>query len=113
MGRHAAVTGWGHYLPEQVLTNADLEARLDTTDEWIRTRTGIRERRVAGPDETTASMCARAAERALARARLDAEDVDLLICATTTPDYLLPATACLVQQRLGATRAGAFDLNAA
>jgi 3-oxoacyl-[acyl-carrier-protein] synthase-3 len=113
MLRYAAITGWGSYLPERVLTNADLEALVDTSDAWIRTRTGIRERRVAAPGEATASMCAAAARRALERARLDPADLDLVICASTTPDRLMPATGCLVQAQIGATRAGAFDLNAA
>jgi 3-oxoacyl-[acyl-carrier-protein] synthase-3 len=113
MPRHAAITGWGHCLPERVLTNKDLEARVDTTDEWIWTRTGIRERRVAGPGETTSSLCTTAARRALTCAGLPASNLDLVICATTTPDQLLPATGCVVQRRLGADRAGAFDVNAA
>jgi 3-oxoacyl-[acyl-carrier-protein] synthase-3 len=110
---YAAITGWGHYLPEKVLTNRELEAAVGTSDEWIRTRTGIRERRIAGPGEATASMCITAAQRALASAELSGADLDLVICATTTPDHLLPPTACIVQQGLGATRAGAFDLNSA
>jgi 3-oxoacyl-[acyl-carrier-protein] synthase-3 len=113
MARSAAVTGWGHYVPETVLTNDELAKRVDTTDEWIRTRTGIRERRIAGPGETTSSMCATAALRALGRAELDPADIELIVCATTTPDYLLPATAGLVQAHIGATRSGAFDVNSA
>lgn len=113
MARHAAITGWGHYVPERTLTNKQLEALVETSDEWIRSRTGIGERRLAAANETTASMCIRAAEQALDRARLAAWDVDLIICGTTTPDTLLPATGCLVQDRLGAANAGAFDLNAA
>jgi 3-oxoacyl-[acyl-carrier-protein] synthase-3 len=96
-----------------VLTNGDLQALVDTTDEWIRSRTGIRERRIAGPGETTSTLCLGAARRALARARLEAADLDLVICATTTPDHMLPNTGALVQQQLGAVRAGAFDVNAA
>jgi 3-oxoacyl-[acyl-carrier-protein] synthase-3 len=113
MLRHAAITGWGHYLPEKVLSNKDLEPVVDTSDEWIRSRTGISERRIAAPGETTSSMCAIAGRQALQRAELDAREVDLVICATTTPDHLLPATSCLVQQKLDAANAGAFDLNAA
>jgi 3-oxoacyl-[acyl-carrier-protein] synthase-3 len=113
MPRHAAITGWGHCLPERILTNKDLETLVDTTDEWIRTRTGIRERRVAGPGETTSSLCTAAAQQALACAGLPASSLDLVICATTTPDQPLPATGCVVQRRLGADRAGAFDVNAA
>ncbi len=111
--RNAAITGWGSYTPAKILNNADLAKTVDTSDEWIRTRTGIRERRIAGPGETTASMCALAGQRALERAGLAARDLDLILCATTTPDHLLPATGCLVQHRLGANRAGAFDLNTA
>jgi 3-oxoacyl-[acyl-carrier-protein] synthase-3 len=113
MQRYAAITGWGHYLPERVLTNRELEALVDTSDQWIRSRTGIRERRLAAPGETTASMCTAAARRALACAGLPADRLDLIVCATTTPDQPLPATGCLVQRRLGADRAGAFDVNAA
>jgi 3-hydroxy-3-methylglutaryl CoA synthase len=82
--RHTAITGWGSYVPERIVTNQDLEALVDTSDEWIRTRTGICQRHIAGPGETTSSMCVKAAERALACARLSAADVDLVICATTT-----------------------------
>jgi 3-oxoacyl-[acyl-carrier-protein] synthase-3 len=113
MLRYAAITGWGFYVPEKVVTNRDLEKLVDTTDEWIRTRTGIRERRVAAPGEATASMCAAAARRALEQAELDPAEVDLVICASTTHDRLMPATGCLVQQQIGAARAGAFDVNAA
>jgi len=109
----AALTGWGHYLPETILTNEALAATVDTSDEWIWSRTGIRERRIAAPTETTSSMCTLAGQRALDRAGLRADDIDLVICATTTPDRLLPATSCLVRERLGARHAGAFDLNSA
>jgi 3-oxoacyl-[acyl-carrier-protein] synthase-3 len=113
MLRYAAITGWGHCLPEGVVTNHDLAERIDTTDEWVWTRTGIRERRIAGPGETTSSLCTAAARRALACANLPAAQLDLVICATTTPDSPLPNTGSIVQQRLGATQAGAFDINAA
>ena len=113
MPMNAAITGWGWHSPEMVLTNRDLEKMVHTTDDWIRRRTGIVERRIAGPGETTSTMCVLAAQKALAEAHLTAADLDLVICATTTPDYFLPATACLIQHRLGADRAGAFDLNAA
>src|SRR5262245_42212785 len=109
----AAISGWGHYLPDGVLTNQDLERMVATSDEWIRTRTGIQQRRVAGAGETTSMMCTRAARMALDRAGLFARDLDLIICATTTPDHLLPGTGCLVQRKLGADGAGAFDLNSA
>lgn len=113
MDRNAAVTGWGWYCPTQVLTNQDLEKLVDTDDDWIHSRTGIRERRIASPSETTSSMCVIAAQQALEEAELSASDLDLVICATTTPDHLLPATACLIQRQIGADHAGAFDLNAA
>ena len=113
MDYNAAVTGWGWYSPAQVLSNHDLEKLVDTNDQWIFTRTGIRERRVAGPGETSSSMGTIAARQALEEAELAAADLDLIICATTTPDQLLPATACLIQRHLGADRAAAFDLNAA
>jgi 3-oxoacyl-[acyl-carrier-protein] synthase-3 len=113
MAKSAVITGWGHYVPQRVLTNKELEAHVDTSDEWIRKRTGIRERRIAGPGETTGTMCTEAARQALARARLDPRDLDLVICSATTPDYLLPATSCLIQEEIGAVRAAAFDVNTA
>lgn len=113
MDYNAAVTGWGWYSPAQVLSNHELEDRIDTTDEWIQSRTGIRERRIAAPGETTSSMATSAARQALEEAELSPLDLDLIICATTTPDYLLPATACLIQHNLGAVRAASFDINTA
>jgi 3-oxoacyl-[acyl-carrier-protein] synthase III len=113
MQYNAAITGCGRHSPQRVLTNHDLEQLVSTNDEWIRSRTGIVERRIAGDEETTSSMCVLASQQALAAAKLSPRDIDLVICATTTPDYLLPATACLIQHRLGADRAGAFDLNTA
>lgn len=104
------IVGMGHYVPSRVLTNRDLESILDTSDEWIRSRTGIAERRQAAADECTSDMGAEAAVRALRDAGLEAGDVDLVVCATSTPDMLMPATACLIQERLGARNAGAFDL---
>ena len=111
--RHAHVTGWGRYAPSQVLTNADLERMVDTNDEWIRTRTGIRERRVAAAHETTASMGAVAALRAIRTAGIDPDDVDLILLATLTPDYWMPSTAALVKEAIGNTKAAAFDVMAA
>lgn len=108
----AQVVGWGRYVPRRVVTNQELSQRLDTTDEWIVERTGIRERRVAADDETTATMSIAAAEQALRVASADPLNIDLIIVATATPDYLFPATACLVQRSIGATRAAAFDLGA-
>ena len=110
--RYAAITGWGMAVPERVLTNADLEALVETTDEWIVSRTGIRERRIVGPQDSTTSLAVAAARRALDRAGLTAADLDLIIAATCTPDQFLVAQACLVQAELGGT-AGAFDLGAA
>jgi 3-oxoacyl-[acyl-carrier-protein] synthase-3 len=107
------VTGWGRYAPVQVLTNADLERMVDTNDEWIRTRTGIRERRVAAAHETTASMGAVAALRAIRTAGIDPDDVDLILLATLTPDYWMPSTAALVKEAIGNTKAAAFDVMAA
>ena len=110
----ASITGWGRQLPARVVTNDDLAASLDTSDEWIRTRTGIRERRIASDDETTAGLGVGAARAALDVARLDAADVDLVIVCTFSPDHGgMPSVASTVQHALGASRAGAFDLNAA
>ncbi|MCK4692704.1 MAG: ketoacyl-ACP synthase III [Anaerolineales bacterium] len=110
MSHHAHVVGWGKYIPQRVLTNDDLSRMVDTSDEWIRTRTGIRERHIAKDGETTASMAVQAARQALEVARFSPSQLDLIIVTTLTPDYLFPATACLVQDILGATHAAAFDL---
>jgi 3-oxoacyl-[acyl-carrier-protein] synthase-3 len=107
------LTGWGSYAPSQVLTNADLERMVDTNDEWIVSRTGIRERRIAGPDETTASMAAVAGLRAIATAGFQPDDIDLIIVGTLTPDYQMPSTAALVKDAIGNRRAAAMDLAAA
>lgn len=112
MTPHAHLVGWGKYVPRRVLTNEDLSRMVDTSDEWIRTRTGIRERRLAEDGETTATMATKAAQAALEVARLSPTDLDLIIVATATPDHLFPATACLVQDALGADQAAAFDLSA-
>jgi 3-oxoacyl-[acyl-carrier-protein] synthase-3 len=111
--RRAHVTGWGRYAPAHVLTNADLEKMVDTSDEWIRTRTGIRERRVAAANETTASMGAVAALRAIHTAGIEPDDIDLILLGTLTPDYWMPSTAALVKEAIGNTRATAFDVMAA
>ncbi len=108
-----AILGIGAYLPPRVLTNHDLERMVDTSDEWIVERTGIHTRRVADPELATSDLAVPAAQDALKAAGVSPEELDLIICATTMPDHLLPATACLVQDRLGARRAGAFDLLAA
>jgi 3-oxoacyl-[acyl-carrier-protein] synthase-3 len=110
---HAHVTGWGRYVPSQVLTNADLERMVDTNDEWITARTGIRERRVAAADETTASMAAVASLRAIHTAGIDPDEIDLILLATLTPDYWMPSTAALVKEAIGNTRAAAMDVAAA
>ena len=109
----AHITGWGRYAPSQILTNKDLERMVDTSDEWIRTRTGIRERRVAPAHETTASMGAVAGLRAIHRAGLAPDDIDLIVLATLTPDYWMPSTAALVKEAIGNNRAYAFDVMAA
>ena len=111
--RYAHVTGWGSYAPTQVLSNADLERLVDTSDEWIVSRTGIRERRVAAAHETTASMAAVAGARAIAVAGLDPDDIDLILVATLTPDYWMPSTAALVKEAIGNTTAAAMDVAAA
>jgi 3-oxoacyl-[acyl-carrier-protein] synthase-3 len=111
--RSVRITGWGSYAPAQILTNADLEKLVDTSDEWIRIRTGIRERRVAAPHETTATMGAIAAKRAIAVAGLQPDDIDLILVGTLTPDYPMPATAVLVKEAIGNSRAVAFDVAAA
>ena len=110
---YAAITGWGSHSPKRVLSNLDLEKMVETNDAWIMSRTGIKERRLADPDETSMTLGLVAAKKALARANLAPADLDLVIFSSTTPDYLLPASACLLQQKLGAHNAGAFDLNAA
>jgi len=112
--RSAAITGWGMAVPDRVVTNADLAASVSGIDEdWIVRRSGIRERRYAEPMDTTSTLAASAGKRALERAGLSASDVDLVIVATCTPDHQIPATAPVVQAALGATKAGAFDVNAA
>jgi 3-oxoacyl-[acyl-carrier-protein] synthase-3 len=110
MAKYARITGWGKYVPERVLTNADLEKMVDTSDEWIRTRTGIRERHIAAPGETCSSMSVASARKALAVAHLLPSDVELIIVATSSPDYLVPSAASMVQDRLGAKGTPAFSL---
>lgn len=113
MLKYAHIVGWGCYLPDRVLANDELSRMVDTTDEWIYQRTGIRERRIAAANETTATLAFEAAARALAVADVRPGEVDLIIVATSTPDYMFPSTASQVQDYLGATNAGAFDLSAA
>jgi len=107
------IAGLGHYLPDRIMTNAELEQLVETSDQWIRDRTGILERRIAAPDETSSTLATRAALIALEDARIDPATLDLVIAATTTPDGLFPSVASLVQDRIGAKGAGAFDVNAA
>ena len=109
----ARITGIGYYIPERVLTNADLEKMVDTTDEWIITRTGIRERRIAAPDQAASDLAFNAAEAALKDAGVDPKELDLILVATVTADMSLPATGCIIQDRLGAKKAAAFDVSAA
>ena len=111
--RTVSITGVGSYVPDRILTNADLERLVETSDEWITTRTGIKERRIAAEGEATSDMATAAARKALERAGVTASDLDLIIVATITPDMPFPSTACLVQHRLGASRAAAFDIEAA
>ena len=112
MTKQIGILGTGSAIPERILTNAELETMVDTSDEWIVTRTGIRERRIAGPGDTSAKLAFEASVRALEAANLQATDLDLIICATVTPDQAFPATACLVQERLGVSNIPAFDLSA-
>lgn len=107
---NTGILGVGKYLPSNVLTNADLEKMVDTTDEWIFTRTGIRERRIAAENEATSDMAVKAAKNALKNANLEPSDIDLIIVATITPDMFFPSTACLLQHKLGAGNVPAFDI---
>lgn len=110
--RRATITGLGKYLPEKIMTNHDLEKIVDTSDEWIKTRTGIEKRRIAADDQAASDLGVKAAQAALENANLQPEAVDLIIVATITPDMMFPATACLIQDRIGAKKAAAFDLEA-
>src|SRR5258708_14987559 len=110
---YAHITGWGMAVPETVMTNDDIAKIVDTNDEWIRDHTGIRERHVAGPHEYPSTLAVDASIKALAVANLEPTDIDLIICSTSSPEYIFPATACLIQDQLGASKAGAFDLLAA
>ncbi len=110
--RYSRITGTGGYLPERVLTNADLERMVDTTDGWIVSRTGIRKRHIARDDETTCDLAERAAHRAIEAAGIRVNDIDLIVLGTTTPDIVFPSTACLLQQRLGIHGCAAFDVQA-
>jgi len=113
LGQSCSISGVGSYVPERILTNAELEKIVDTTDEWITSRTGIKARRIAAADEFTSDLATKAALKAMAKAGVTAEEIDLIIVATITPDMPFPSTACLVQKKIGAKRAAAFDLEAA
>ncbi len=111
---YAAFRSIGAYVPEKVLTNHDLEKMVDTSDEWIVKRTGIKERHIASENESTSDMAAKASKLAIERAKLDKEDIDLVVCATVTPDYFnMPSTACLISDKLGIKNVQAFDISAA
>ncbi|MEO6173221.1 MAG: beta-ketoacyl-ACP synthase III [Arenimonas sp.] len=110
---YSRIAGTGSYLPEKILTNADLEKMVDTDDQWIRERTGIEERHIAAEGETTSQMGFVAAQRAMEAAGVTAADLDLIILGTTTPDFIFPSSACLIQEKLGALGIPAFDVNAA
>jgi len=111
-GIYSRIVGTGSYLPEKVLTNRDLEAKIDTTDEWIYTRTGIRQRHIAADGESTSDLALHASRKALAAAGITPADLDLIVVATTTPDMVFPSTACLLQAKLGARHCPAFDVQA-
>ena len=111
--RSAKISGMGIYLPEKILTNRDLEKIIDTSDEWIVTRTGIKERRIARDDEASSDLASQAGKQALVDANISADKIDLIIVATVTPDMQFPSTACLVREKIGANNAAAFDLGAA
>lgn len=108
----AGILGTGHYAPERLLTNFDLEKLVDTTDEWIRTRTGVETRHLAAASENTSDLCVKAGCKALEAAGLTAEDIDFVMVATASPDYVVPSTACLVQDKMGMKRAGGMDISA-
>ena len=111
--QRAGILGTGHSYPEGILTNADLAKMVETSDEWITTRTGIKQRRKAAPDEYTSLFAVRAVRQAIERAKLDPSDIDLLICATVSPDQILPSTGCIIQAEIGAHNAAAMDVVAA
>ena len=108
--KHSRIAGTGSYLPERILTNAELERSIDTTDEWIFTRTGIRERHIVAEGQFTSDMALEAAKNAIKAANIDIQSIDLIVLATTTPDRIFPSTACLLQQKLGIINCHAFDL---
>lgn len=109
---YARIIGTGSYLPEKVVTNKDLEATMDTSDEWIRERTGIKRRHIAAPNQATSDLAVIAAQNAMEMAGVTADDIDLIVVGTTTPDKIFPSTACIVQRKLGIAGSGAFDVQA-
>jgi 3-oxoacyl-[acyl-carrier-protein] synthase-3 len=111
--RTVSIIGTGSYVPEKILTNADLSRMVNTSDDWIITRTGIKERRIAAKDETTSDMATKAALNAIAQAKISPKEINLILVATATPDMLFPATACFVQKKIGATNAACLDISAA
>src|SRR5919197_6705859 len=111
--RTVSIIGTGSYVPDKVLSNADLSHMVETSDEWITTRTGIKERRIAAKDETTSEMATKAALKALEQAKISPEEIQLLLVATATPDMIFPATACFVQKKIGAKNAACLDVSAA
>ena len=111
--RTVSIIGTGSYLPEKALTNAELEKMVETSDDWITSRTGIRERRIAAEGEFTSDLAANAAKAAIENAGINAEEIDLIIVASITPDMFMPSTACIVQTKIGAKRAACFDISAA
>lgn len=113
MDKKVGIIGIGSFVPEKILTNFDLEKMVETSDKWIKERTGISERRIADKDMATSDMATKAAKKALENAKIEPEDIDLIIVATVTPDYFFPSTACLVQKNIGAVNAAAFDISAA
>ena len=110
--RKASITGWGKYLPDNILTNKDLEKKVDTSDEWIKSRTGIKQRYIADEDQSTSDLAYHAAQEALDKADLKAEELDMIIVATVTPDMAFPSTACILEDRLGAANAATLDIEA-
>lgn len=108
----AGILATGHYAPKKILTNEDLERMVDTSDEWIRTRTGIETRHIAADSEDTSDLCVHAAKAAMEKAGLTPDDIDFIMVGTASPDYVVPSTACLVQSKLGCTHAGAMDFSA-
>src|ERR1700758_720749 len=111
--RTVSIIGTGSYVPDKILTNADLSRMVDTSDDWITTRTGIKERRIAAKDENTSDMATKATLKAIEQAEISPKEIDLIIVATATPDMLFPATACFVQKKIGATNAACLDISAA